>query len=70
MSDRRNRWAGPNYLGPANKGRLLTNLRHGGRISRKPLSILGFLHVFGLWWYRLPGLNGRPLDPQSSALTN
>jgi len=21
-------------------------------------------------WYRLPGLNGGPLDPQSSALTN
>ena len=22
------------------------------------------------FWYRLPGLNGGPLDPQSSALTN
>ena len=38
------------------------------RINRQPGCINAI--VERVRWYRLPGSNGGPLDPQSSALTN
>jgi hypothetical protein len=38
------------------------------KAQRRPYRRLSSKMLF--LWYRLPGLNGRPLDPQSSALTN
>ena len=42
------------------------------QVREAPARAIGFAPdaVSGEKWYRLPGLNGGPLDPQSSALTN